>query len=631
MSDSRRSMALWGAVAVLLLAAALLTASVFTGLQNSVPTNVIASVITVVFVSTGCLCAVQAARAYALNLLGALSQRVESHLEEHVAKRLEKHLAVSDAKQERRQVALLTAVSDSREAVAEAVAKHGQLLAAQIEVQEEQTRAAGSLARSQRLQTESISLIRKQTRAILEDLEGKSAEGSSTLAIATEGRDMSRKLLNLVRAGARETHEKLKPVAPALHALSARTGDVEAGQRRAMNYLRKDGNIQIVLDKLVAAERRLVASVESSALTGADELSSATSARIATLHGELASLQDEIGELKSRTDDVNAGVVGLAPQFDLAAGSVGALRDDVTTLRAETEEVRTAVREFAPQLSEKVDVISARMDSTKNDDEATTELQRELIAGVRSDFQGLDEALRTVIRLSDTTKTDVKGLGRRVDRAGLDVVRQVESLLQLLARVDTSARRFPASGGFAMNPDGLLLLSDLVRRRKPKKILEIGSGTSTVWMATFAASVNAQLISVDHLEEYRKITLRSLRDFGLEAQVDLRLAELAEVEIGGETTKWYNADRFADLYDIDMVIVDGPPESTGPNPRFPAFPLLRDKLSPGALIVVDDLHREQETQMVEKWLEQCEDLSRTLWSAGRTGVLEYKGAPATRE
>lgn len=619
MSDSRRSMALWGAVAVLLLAAALLTASVFTGLQNSVLTNVIASVITVVFVSAGCLCAVQAARAYALNLLGALSQRFE------------KHLAVNDAKQERRQVALLAAVSDSRETLADAVAEHGQLLAAQIEVQEEQSRAAGSLARSQRLQTESIGLVRKQTRAILEDLEGKSAESSSTLAIASEGRDMNRKLLNLVRAGARETQEKLKPVAPALHALSARTGDVEAGQRRAMNYLRKDGNIQVVLDKLVAAERRLVASVESSALTSADELSSATSARIATLHGELVSLQGEIGDLQSRTDDLNAGVLRLAPQFDLSASSVGALRDDVTTLRVETEEVGKAVREFAPQLSDKFELISSRLDSTKNGGEATTELQRELISSVRSDLHDVDEALRTVIRLSDTTKTDVKGLGRRVDRAGLDVVRQVESLLQLLARVDTSTRRFPASGGFAMNPDSLLLLSDLVRQRKPKKILEIGSGTSTVWMATFAASVNAQLISVDHLEEYRETTHQSLRDLGLEAQVDLRLAELMEIEIGGETAKWYDADQFADLYDIDMVIVDGPPESTGLNPRFPAFPLLRDKLSSGALIVVDDLHREQETQMVEKWLEQCEDLSRTFWSAGRTGVLEYRGAPATRE
>lgn len=176
-----------------------------------------------------------------------------------------------------------------------------------------------------------------------------------------------------------------------------------------------------------------------------------------------------------------------------------------------------------------------------------------------------------------------------------------------------------------MNPDSLLLLSDLVRQRKPKNILEIGSGTSTVWMATFAASVDAQLVSVDHLEEYRELTQQSLRDFGLEERVDLRLAELTGIEINGEATQWYAPDRFDDLCDIDMVIVDGPPESTGPNPRFPAFPLLRDKLSPGALIVVDDLHREQETQMVDAWLEQCEDLSRTSWFAGRTGVLEYRG------
>lgn len=613
MSNNRRSMVLWGAASALLLAAALLTASSFMGLSSSTSSNVIMAAGTFVLVVVGCIFAVQAARAYALSLLGAISQRIE------------RHLAVSDDKQERRQVALLAAVSESREEVTDSFAVHGQLLAAQLEVQEEQARARGSLARSQRLQTESLSLIHKQTRAILDDLEGRPVEGPSTLAIATEGRDMSKKLLNLVRKDARETHEKLQPVAPALHELSARTDDVAAGQRRVMNYLRKDGNIQVVLDKLVAAERRLVSSVESSALTSADELSSVTSERIATLYSELASLQEGIGELRERTDHLNAGVVGLAPQFDLATSSIDALRDDVKALRAETDGVGTVDRGFDAQLSEKFYSIVARMDSAKNNDGATTEVLGELFAGVRDDLQSVLDELRTVVRLSDTTKTDVKGLGRRVDRTGLDVVRQVESLLQLLARVDTSARRFPASGGFAMNPDSLLLLSDLVRQRRPKKILEIGSGTSTVWMATFAESVDAQLISVDHLEEYREFTQQSLRDFGLEARVDLRLAELTGIEVCGEATQWYAPDRFDDLYDIDMVIVDGPPESTGPNPRFPAFPLLRDKLSPGALIVVDDLHREQETQMVEGWLEQCEDLSRTSWLAGRTGVLEYRG------
>lgn len=290
MSNNRRSMALWGAASALLLAAALLTASTFMGLPSSTSSNVIGAVGTVVLVVAGCICAVQAARVYARSLLGAMSQVIE------------RQLAVRDAEQERRQVALLATVSQSYEKLADSVAEQGQLLAAQVEAQEEQARAGGSLARSQRLQAESISLIRKQTRTILEDLEGSSAERPSTLAVATEGRDMSRKLLNLVRNGARETHAKLEPVSPILHELSARTDDVEAGQRRVMNYLRKDGSIQVVLDKLVAAERRLVSSVESSALTSADELSLATSERIATLHGDLASLQRDISELKARTD-----------------------------------------------------------------------------------------------------------------------------------------------------------------------------------------------------------------------------------------------------------------------------------------------------------------------------------------
>src|SRR5699024_7204542 len=119
-------------------------------------------------------------------------------------------------------------------------------------------------------------------------------------------------------------------------------------------------------------------------------------------------------------------------------------------------------------------------------------------------------------------------------------------------------------------------------------------GTSTIWLGSFAKKIGASVVSIDHLEEYRARTQDDLNEFGLTDAVELRLAELSPLEVGEVAVSWYNTKALQDLSRIDLVVVDGPPESTGPDPRNPAFPLLRSKLADHALIVVDDIHREQE-------------------------------------
>ena len=63
------------------------------------------------------------------------------------------------------------------------------------------------------------------------------------------------------------------------------------------------------------------------------------------------------------------------------------------------------------------------------------------------------------------------------------------------------------------------------------------------------------------------------------------------------------SSSISDLTDIDLLIVDGPPGSTGTRARFPAYPLLSERLAPSALILVDDLQRSDERAVVDAWLE----------------------------
>ncbi len=64
-----------------------------------------------------------------------------------------------------------------------------------------------------------------------------------------------------------------------------------------------------------------------------------------------------------------------------------------------------------------------------------------------------------------------------------------------------------------------------------------------------------------------------------------------------------------DIRGIDLLVVDGPPSRPGQMTRWPALPVLHDRLSKGAAIFVDDGDRRAERAMVESWMRQFPELS----------------------
>src|SRR5690606_27930041 len=62
-----------------------------------------------------------------------------------------------------------------------------------------------------------------------------------------------------------------------------------------------------------------------------------------------------------------------------------------------------------------------------------------------------------------------------------DEVREIEALMQLLPRI-TPRSLMPPSGRWAMSARGLTHLADLVERHRPRVVLELGSGTSSVYL-----------------------------------------------------------------------------------------------------------------------------------------------------
>ncbi|MEE6289012.1 class I SAM-dependent methyltransferase [Georgenia sp. MJ173] len=182
----------------------------------------------------------------------------------------------------------------------------------------------------------------------------------------------------------------------------------------------------------------------------------------------------------------------------------------------------------------------------------------------------------------------------------------------------------PGSGGWALSASTLLGLWDVVTQERPATIVECGSGSSTLWLGYAAREIGgARVVALEHKAAFARRTEDLLTRHGLQGIADVRHAPLSAVEIDGETYRWYDRAQVSDLGVIDLLLVDGPPKGTGPMARFPAVPLLRQQLRPGALVVVDDAHRADEQEAVRRWsehagLELVRQLSRdaTLFRVG---------------
>lgn len=253
-------------------------------------------------------------------------------------------------------------------------------------------------------------------------------------------------------------------------------------------------------------------------------------------------------------------------------------------------------------------------------DRAVAEREKGLRDGVAKSLAAVERERSVAERRHVEVLRRVGSIAKSKDKSE---VAELAALLQYQERIPARAL-LPTVGGFAMNPRSLAHLVDLVDRHQPRTVLELGSGTSSVWLGYLLEGVSgASVVSVDHLHDYAEMTRSSIARHGLQNTVDVRLAPLVSYPVEVSETPWYDSAAFEDVRDIDLLIVDGPPQATGPLSRLPALRVLAPRLARGAIIVLDDAGRPDEEETVRLWVEEFE-LERLDVGVSRLAVLQRR-------
>jgi len=197
-----------------------------------------------------------------------------------------------------------------------------------------------------------------------------------------------------------------------------------------------------------------------------------------------------------------------------------------------------------------------------------------------------------------------RALHRQIGEQQFSEFRQLEALFGLYNTLDIE-HPLPRTRHTAASPDFLHLLANEIFLNRPQSIVEVGSGTSTLVAAYCLKKLGrGKIISLDHLEQYADITRQTIKSHGLDDFAVVVHAPLREYVLNGASYQWYDDAAVEGVENIDLLIVDGPPHDASVRARYPAIPLLKEKLHKDSIILLDDGARQDETEIVAQWQQQ---------------------------
>lgn len=228
---------------------------------------------------------------------------------------------------------------------------------------------------------------------------------------------------------------------------------------------------------------------------------------------------------------------------------------------------------------------------------------RERAANAEREAQRAASVLPEVRESARHTEQTLRDVGISMNDKVDDQVVLLEDYMQLM-RLVPMPLPMPRPGTWAASEDLLLWLAGYVLEHRPALVVDLGSGQSSVWMAGAmrVAGYDGRVIGVDHDAHFAEATRVLAQRQGVDGWLSVLYAPLGEQDIGGRRVPWYDQGALAGLTDIDLLCIDGPPGQGVAQARWAALPALRERLSIGATVVLDDMIRRDEQEIADDWL-----------------------------
>lgn len=169
-------------------------------------------------------------------------------------------------------------------------------------------------------------------------------------------------------------------------------------------------------------------------------------------------------------------------------------------------------------------------------------------------------------------------------------------------------------GSGAMRPAGLVMVCNDIVLGDRRRVVELGSGLSTVLLARLLAQRapvgGFTLVAVEHDERWARWVREQLDREEIGEHVVVVDAPLTTCDGAPGGLKWYDEAALAAGLDgalgaapIELLVVDGPPAYAAGHGlgRYPALPVLRSRLAPGGTVVLDDVERRGEQDVLRRW------------------------------
>jgi hypothetical protein len=145
-------------------------------------------------------------------------------------------------------------------------------------------------------------------------------------------------------------------------------------------------------------------------------------------------------------------------------------------------------------------------------------------------------------------------------------------------------------------------------------VLECGSGLTTLVLATAAWTQARPSVSLEDDARWNA-RIRAALPRRARSRLDCRVVPLVD---HGDFD-WYDVEAVNLPNGIGLVVCDGP-KGTTRGGRYGLAPVMKDRLAPGCIVLLDDTSREAERAIIEQW---CAELpARVVEVSERYSAIE---------